>query len=597
MTYRPRALALLALGASALGAMALPGCDFADPTRVTNPNLTEQAILDTDRPLRGWVQGLERQLAVAFANYLTEAEIASDNYQNTNTFFDQELDLLNLTYTNQNTENTFFTFADLRESARYGREVVAPADEDATDGELAETYFFEAVAHTVIGQAFTAAPLVPAGPLAPPADHLRAALGALDEALRLQADPDRRAGYQLLQARVHHALGEATAAAAAARAALTTAPRYLRTIGYDEAGGVDNDIESALYDRTSFDDLQPLPRLDFLDPKYAGAGGEDAPVPLLKAEEAHLILAEAALAAGDLAQAKERMRDVLGLVASRPLATVDDNTEDRTQRARGSRPDRADVVVRSSPDAPFRPGLVLTRKGDGVTVPFSHLRHLGHGGGGRRARHRRGRRRAPLPPPAGDLLRRGPADGRPGAPVPGPRDRDRSERQPRRRRRRRGVRPGPAPAVPDPVRRVRLRRRGRPGHRPRRPQPGPRRESVGPRPRPLLLGTVIRGGADLVCVSAPPRASGGPPGPADGLATRGAGRGRCARGPALHEPGCVDHLQGSSPSPYGGPGRGTGQMPMAGGGADGVGGRAPSAESPEGTTPSHPTRALRRWGA
>ena len=63
------------------------------------------------------------------------------------------------------------------------------------------------------------------------------------------------------------------------------------------------------------------------------------------------------------------MRDVLGLVASRPLATVDDNTEDRTQRAPGSRPDRADVVVRSSPDAPFRPGLVLTRKGDGVTVP------------------------------------------------------------------------------------------------------------------------------------------------------------------------------------------------------------------------------------
>ena len=168
MTSLPRAPALLALGASALGAVALPGCDFADPTPVINPNLTEQAVLDTDRPLRGWVQGLERQLAVSFANYITEAEIASDNYQNTNTYFDQELDLLDLTYTNQNTEDTFFAFADLRESARFGREVVAPADEDATDGEIAETYFFEAVARAMIGQAFAAAPLVPAGPLRPP---------------------------------------------------------------------------------------------------------------------------------------------------------------------------------------------------------------------------------------------------------------------------------------------------------------------------------------------------------------------------------------------------------------------------------------------
>ena len=362
--FRPRTLALIA----GLGTLALPACDLADPTRITNPNLTEQAVLETDQPLRFWVQGLERQLAVAFANYTTEAEIASDNYQNTNTFFDQELDLLNLIYTNQNTDATFFVFSDLRESARYGREVVAEVDEDATDADLAETYFFEAVADVVLGQAFTAAPLEPEGPLAAPEDHLRAALTALDEALALQPDADRRTGYLLLQARAHHALGERDQAVAAARAALTADPDYVRFVEYDEGNGVNNDIEAALFDRASFDDLQPLPRLDFLDPKFAVAGGVDAAVPLLKAEEAHLILAEATLADGQLAVARDRMKAVLDLAASRPVATVDDNAEGRTQSSPGSRPNTADVVVRAGPEAPFREGLVLTRTGDGVTV-------------------------------------------------------------------------------------------------------------------------------------------------------------------------------------------------------------------------------------
>ena len=362
--FRPRTLALIA----GLGTLALPACDLADPTRITNPNLTEQAVLETDQPLRFWVQGLERQLAVAFANYTTEAEIASDNYQNTNTFFDQELDLLNLIYTNQNTDATFFVFSDLRESARYGREVVAEVDEDATDADLAETYFFEAVADVVLGQAFTAAPLEPEGPLAAPEDHLRAALTALDEALRLQPDAGRRAGYRLLQARAHYALGNRAEAAQAAQVALSDGPTYVRFVRYDEVGGVDNDIESAIFDRASFDDLQPLPRLDFLDPKFALTGGEDAPLPLLKAEEAALILAEAALADGQLDQAKVRMMEALDIVATRPVGVVDDNAEDRTQRAPGSRPNTADFVVRASPDAPFVSGLVLTRKGDGVTV-------------------------------------------------------------------------------------------------------------------------------------------------------------------------------------------------------------------------------------
>lgn len=353
-----------------LAVVAFGGCDLVDPTEVRNPNLTEDNIFDTPRPLRFWVQGLERQMAIAFANYLTEAEIVSDNYDNTNTFFDQELDLLILNFTNANVDNTLFAFSDLRESARYGRNVVAEVDEGATDAEIAETYFFEAVADVVLGQAFTGAPLQPDGAPAQPAEHLRAAIDALDQALALQPDADRRTGYLLLQARAHYALGERAEAAQLSRDALAADPDYVRFITYDEANGVDSDIELALYDRASFDDLQPLPRLDFLDPKFAVSGGIDASVPLLKAEEAHLILAEAALAEGQLAQAQAQMRSLLDLVATRPVDAVDDNAEGRTQNSPGSRPDRADIVVRASPDAPFREGLVLTRIGAGLTVPI-----------------------------------------------------------------------------------------------------------------------------------------------------------------------------------------------------------------------------------
>ena len=357
------------LGALGLGLL-LPGCDLFDPTGVDNPNLTEDEALGSDRPLRFWIQGLESQLAIAFSNYVTEAEIASDNYQNTATFFDQELDLLSLTFTNANVENTLFTFSDLRQSARFGRDVVAENDEGATDGEVAETYFFEAVANVVLGQAFVAAPLEASGPLAPPEDHLQAAVAALDQALALQPDADRRTGYLLLQARAHYALGERGAAVQAAQAALAADPDYVRYVVFDPGAGLafNNDLEGALFDRASFDDLQPLPRLDFLDPKYALTGGADAPIPFVKAEEAHLILAEAALATSDLPGAQRQMKALLDLVDTRPVGTVDDNAEGRTERAPGSRPNTADFVVRASPDDPFVPGLVLTRNGAGVTV-------------------------------------------------------------------------------------------------------------------------------------------------------------------------------------------------------------------------------------
>src|SRR5690606_22318866 len=82
--------------AMALG-MTLSACSVIDPFDVENPNLTEENILNSDiSKVSPWLAGLERQTALLYNDFLQAAEIASDNYQNTNTYYNQFLDGPNL---------------------------------------------------------------------------------------------------------------------------------------------------------------------------------------------------------------------------------------------------------------------------------------------------------------------------------------------------------------------------------------------------------------------------------------------------------------------------------------------------------------------
>ena len=357
-------------GAVAFGAvLALGGCDFGDPTDVTNPNLTQDNVLSTPRPLTAWTTGLERQAAIAFDNFVAEAEIVSDNYVNTRTFFNQQFDRLNIVYTETDINSMLFAFSDLRESAIFGRTVVAEADEESTPDLIAENYFYEGLANLYLGQIFVGAPLTGGGEIGTPEQVLNQAIDAFDEALSRTTQADRRVGYQLARARAYYALGDRANARADAQAVIAADPDYLRTVRYNEneGSGISSDIEDAIYDRATFDDLQPLPRLDFLDPKLA-ISADDAALPILKGEEAYLILIEAALADGDVSGAKSLMTTLLDLVDSRPVATVNDAAEGRTHLAPGSRPNTDAYQVRASPSDPFETGLVLTRDQE-VPVP------------------------------------------------------------------------------------------------------------------------------------------------------------------------------------------------------------------------------------
>ena len=76
----------------------LGGCQTIDPFEVVNPNLSEEAVLGQPNSSQIWLNGIERQTAIAM-NWLTiPCEIASDNYVNLQTFYNQFLDDLDIQF-------------------------------------------------------------------------------------------------------------------------------------------------------------------------------------------------------------------------------------------------------------------------------------------------------------------------------------------------------------------------------------------------------------------------------------------------------------------------------------------------------------------
>ena len=340
--------------------MGIVGCDLLDSSNVTNPDVTEEAALQNPNPLQSWVSGLDRQLAITTNNTVLVSELATDNYVNTQTFFNQNFDALTFDFRDDDINAMLFTMNDLRESALFGKETVTPSDPEARDDDLAELDFYLGYSHLLLGEYFHSAPLSGGEAAASPADHFNAAIAALQAALNSgNGDP---AAYQLALARAHYNLGNITEATNFANQVLNADPDYVRFAQFDPNNGPTNEMQDALYDRGTFDDLQPLPRLDFLDPKYFDRGpSADSPVAVLKAEEAHLILVEAALANNDLPTAQDQMKELIDLVNTREISEIDETIEGRTQDDPGSRPDTSGVVVRASADDPFRSGLVLDR--------------------------------------------------------------------------------------------------------------------------------------------------------------------------------------------------------------------------------------------
>lgn len=354
MTKTLHALLILLIG------FAFTSCDLVDPRNVENPDITQEDALNTPNPLRSWVNGLERQLSITLNNTLIISELGTDNYVNTQTFFNQSFDNLDIRFNDSDVDDAFFSMNRLRTSAEFGKNTVAPGDPDARPSDQAELDFFLGMAHIYLGEYFRSAPVESSGSPSSPQAHFEIAVPVLTAAL--ESGVGNSVSYKAALARAYYNLGNAVQAANFASQVLSDDPEFIRNAEYDGNNGPTNALQNALYDRGTFDDFQPLPRLDFLDPKYYDRGaGIESPVAILKAEESHLILIEAALAEGNLPLAQDRMKDLIDLVDDRPVEDIDETIEGRTEDDPGSRPDNSDVVVRASEDDPFIENLVLDR--------------------------------------------------------------------------------------------------------------------------------------------------------------------------------------------------------------------------------------------
>lgn len=363
-----RKLTLLLLAISFVYA----GCDLIDGTNVVNPDLTLDEAITSANSGERWLTGVERRTAIVMNNFLTTAELSTDNYVNRNTFFNQNVDDGVIRSIDTDIENTNFQFARLRSQANFGINTVIPENDPGLAGTRveAEMYFYLGYAHLLAAENMTSLPAEPEGEPQGPAAHFGLAIDAFSQANSIQPDQS----YDLALARAHYGAGNQNLAVQAANTAISNGTAdYVRFIEFDGVNGPGSTFEAAVYGRQSFNDLQPLPRLDFLDPKYGDLPGtEVSSIPMLKLEEAHLILAEAHLADNELDLAKDEMKDVVALVGARPTRAINETEEGRIGNPGfPQRPNSSDFVVRADENSSFRENLILDRAPETIVPTIS----------------------------------------------------------------------------------------------------------------------------------------------------------------------------------------------------------------------------------
>ena len=306
MTWGGRVLARAGIALAALALGLAPGCDFLDPTSVDNPQTTEEDLRTAQNPTAALLPGIRAQFSRALRAVVVTSETVSDNYSIESTGLSKEVDdpyLINpsvgmITGGPGSVTGAYFHLQELRALADFLLNEIAPNDTTAVPAALAEARFYRGMALLMQGENFIAVPTELDGEPIPAEQLLERAATDFEAVLATDAEgnvalPDLATPARAALARTHRMLGNAAEARSFAEAALADDPEFVFAREFD-AVTIENGPYLYLIARAT-QEMQPLPRLDFLDPKYTTP---EAPIPYLKAEEMHLILAEVALAGG-----------------------------------------------------------------------------------------------------------------------------------------------------------------------------------------------------------------------------------------------------------------------------------------------------------
>ena len=366
-----RAFPLCLLAFASIAASSLAGCDFLDPTDVENPQTTEEELLADDQPASALLPGVRAQFARALNAVVVTSAFGSDSYSiqgtgvgGTDLDYPRDINSQTSTISSTGALGAYWNLQELRALADYLLDVVVPLDTTVTEALLAETRYYRGMAYLMQGENFVGLPTEEDGEAVPAGQLLERALVDFAQAreLGLPGDLDLRAFAAL--ARTHRALGNDAETAQFADSALAFGgDDFLEVQEYDReliGSNIGNLMQDYLIDR-SIQEAQPLPRLDFLDPKYLT---DESAIPVAKAEEMHLLLAEVALAQGDLATARSRMTEAIELTeAPDRLDLPFDDGDSRFDVQFNVRPNDAAIAIRADAESPFEEDLVLTRPG------------------------------------------------------------------------------------------------------------------------------------------------------------------------------------------------------------------------------------------
>jgi hypothetical protein len=352
------------VGLVLIGTVAIAGCDFLDPTDVENPRTTVEDLANAENPTASLLAGGRAQFARLVSSASVVSEVVSDNYSIHGTGLSKVWDTprdVTSSIANSTGDDTglYWNAQELKALTSFILDEIAPNDDTALPDDIAEAHYYRGMAYLMLGENFSFAPVEPdAAPLSA-AELLDRAVAEFGEA----ASFGTRTTAAL--ARVHRARGDATAASTAAGAALAADAEFAFLQEFD-VSSVENTPHAYLVTR-ALQEMQPLPRLDFLDPKFLT---RESGIAVAKAEEMHLILAEAALAAADLPTAQTELRNAILLAQSRGTDDFDDD-DPRLNANLSVRPRDATITVRADAASPYRAGLVLTRPGVVTQAPLS----------------------------------------------------------------------------------------------------------------------------------------------------------------------------------------------------------------------------------
>jgi hypothetical protein len=215
------------------------------------------------------------------------------------------------------------------------------------------------MAYLIMAENFTGAPVVADGVPLPASELLARAITDLTAANSGAIAVQARAAL----ARAYRWAGDSGQAESMASAALGLDANFLVQQEFD-SGTLTNSPYSYLFDR-ALQEMQPLPRLDFLDPKYLD---REAGIAVAKAEEMHLILAEIDLAAGSMANGRAHLVDAINMAISRGTVAFTD-IDARANEDLSIRPRDASIVIRADANSPFIAGLVLNRPNVSIPIP------------------------------------------------------------------------------------------------------------------------------------------------------------------------------------------------------------------------------------